>query len=285
MVSILLPIVNRRARRRKEPKNLHHLRQLSFVRHAKTLHAIQLVTLPTSWDSRQQGWVGPVKDQQQCGSCWAFSGTGMCEIAYNKVGVGGGPNVFILSEEYTLSCGQNGGCSGDDNTTVLAEAKATGIPLTAAYGPYNAGDGTPGQCAYSPGMTLYKIDDWGFADSNGGQGVTPVADIKAAIMAFGCVGAAIAADGAFEAWGDNNPSMSNPFLGSGSTSIDHDIILVGWQDDSAISSGGYWLLRNSWYSTWGVGGYMAIAYGANLVGTEAVFALHSPTSASAPTKP
>jgi C1A family cysteine protease len=270
MPSIPLP-VRPRYRGRKEPKNLLHLIRLSHLRHGAMLKALPRVT-PATWDSRTQGWIGPIKDQAQCGSCWDFSGTGVCEVAYNKAGVGGGASLFILSEEYTLDCGQNGGCGGDDNTTVLAWAKATGLPLTAAYGAYTAGGGTPGTCDFKSGMTLYQISDWGFADSNGGQGVTSVADIKAVIMAHGCVGAAIAADDAFEAWGDNSPSMSSPFQGSGSTDIDHDIMLVGWQDDST-AAGGSWILRNSWGSSWGVGGYMAIAYGANLVGTESVFAV------------
>jgi C1A family cysteine protease len=262
-----------RFRGRREPKNLLHLIQLSHLRHGARLKAMAGPTPPT-WDSRTKGWIGAIKDQSQCGSCWDFSGTGVCEAAYNKAGVGGGAKKFVLSEEYTLDCGQNDGCVGDDNTTVLAWAKATGLPLTVDYGPYTAGGGAPRSCAYKNGMTLYKISDWGFADSNGGQGVTPVADIKVAIATYGCVGAAIAADDAFEAWGDpqNNPNMSKPFQGSGSTSIDHDIILVGWVDDST-QAGGSWILRNSWGPDWGVGGYMAISYGANLVGTESVFAV------------
>jgi hypothetical protein len=236
---------------------------------------------PTSWDSRTHGWVGPIKNQAQCGSCWDFSGTGVCEVAYNKAGVGGGPTVFVLSEEYSLDCGQNGGCGGDDNTTVLAWAKATGLPLTAAYGAYTAGGGTIGTCDYKSNMKLYRISDWGFANSNGSQGLTPVADIKAAIMAYGCVGAAVAADDAFEAWGDNSPNMNKPFQGSGSSDIDHDIILIGWKDDSS-KAGGSWILRNSWGSSWGVGGYMAISFGANLVGTESVFGMLNARAGSDP---
>ena len=83
-------------------------------------------------------------------------------------------------------------------------------------------------------MKLYPINDWGFADSNGGQGVTPMADIKAAIMANGAVGCAIAADDAFE----NNPP-GTVFQGSGSTDMNHDIILCGWDDSKQA-----WLLRN-----------------------------------------
>lgn len=271
--------VRPRQRGHVRPANLAEMIAQSHQRHFQRLKQLPRATA-ASFDARAQGWVGPIKDQGQCGSCWDFSGTGVVEIAYNKAGLGGGASTFILSEQYTLDCGQNGGCNGDDNTTVLAWAKSTGLPLTSAYGPYTGG---PGQCNYSSSMPLFKIADWGFADSNGGQGVTSVADIKAAILAYGCVGAAVAADNSFENWGDDNPSFNAPFQGSGSTNIDHDIELVGWQDDTS-QAGGYWILRNSWGTDWGVGGYMAIAYGANLVGTESVFAL-PPTGPTPPPGP
>ena len=270
---------HRRHRGRKAPSNLLHLIHLSHLRHGARLRALK-ATPPSTWDSRTLGWIGPIKDQKTCGSCWDFSGTCCVEVAYNKAGVGGGASTFILSEEYTLDCGQNGGCDGDDNTNILAWAKATGLPLTSAYGAYSAGSGKVGKCAFQSAMTLYKITDWGFADSNGGQGVTSVADIKAAIMEYGCVGAAVAADDAFEAWGDNQPSMSNPWKGSGSKSIDHDIVLIGW-DDSTSS----WILRNSWGDGWGVQGCMAISWGANEVGTEAVFAVLTPPTPPPPPAP
>jgi C1A family cysteine protease len=122
-------------------------------------------------------------------------------------------------------------------------------------------------------MTLYKVDDWGFANSSGdqGQSVTPTADIKAAIMAYGCVGAAIAADDAFM----NNPA-GRVFDRTTSQGIDHDIILVGWDDTKGHQ--GAWLLRNSWGSSWCDGGYCWIGYGVNLVGTEAVWAVVKSTA-------
>lgn len=198
-------------------------------------------------------------------SCWCFSGVGTVEIALIKAGLLKADGTQALSEEYVLDCLQNGGCNGDDNTSVLIAAKANGLPFTSDYGPYTAGSGSTGTCRFTPAMKLNKIDDWGFADSQQGQGVTPVDDIKAAIMATGCVGAAIAADDAFM----NNPA-GTVFLGSGSTEIDHDIVLVGWDDSKGPH--GAWILRNSWGASWSDAGYTWIAYGANQVGTEAVFA-------------
>ncbi len=174
--------------------------------------------------------------------------------------MGGGPNQFILSEQYTLSCQRNGGCGGDDNVTVLDIAKSTGLPLTSDYGAYR---GSAGQCNYKAGQKLYKIDDWGFVDGGQGSGVASTDLIKAAIMNYGCVGCAIAADNAFM-----NTQAGSVFQGSGSRSIDHDIALVGWDD-----SKGAWKLRNSWSTSWVDGGYCWIKYGANLVGTEAVWAV------------
>ena len=194
-------------------------------------------------------------------NCWDFSGTFVVEVAYNKAGIGGGASKMILSEEYTLSCARNGGCNGDDNVSVLDWAKATGLPLTADYGPYKE---SPGKCLFNPNMTLYKIDDWGFADSNGGNGITPTQDIKNAIVAYGCVGCAVAAGSSWDSW-SSDPNYVHKGT---STSIDHDVALVGWDD-----SKGAWIMRNQWGTSFGNGGYGWIAYGADSIGTEAVWAI------------
>ena len=241
-----------------------HLIALSHARHGVRLRGLRAVPTPAQWDSR--GIYGAGSPRQGPGIVWKLLGffwkPGCVEVAYNKAGLGGGAGNFVLSEEYTLSCCRNGQCNGDDNTTVLDWAKAHGLPLTADYGPYKA---APGQCLYKHKMPLFKIDDWGFANADGVPDVAPVADVKAAIMQYGAVGCAVAADDAFEAY------TSGVFAGSGATEIDHDVMLVGWNDADGDACA--WILRNSWSALAGESGYMRIAYGANLIGTEAVWAV------------
>lgn len=252
--------------------NKDHLVALSYQRHRARLLALHGFATPPAFDSRTLSIVGPIKDQKQCGSCWNFSGTGVCEIAFYKAGMFASDGSKALSEQYTMSCGKNGGCNGDDNVTVLDWCKKTGLPTTADYGPYTANSG---HCAWKSGMSLYKIDDWGFADSNGGNGVCPVQDIKNAIVAYGCVGAGVAAGGD-SFWNDGQG------VGTGrSSSIDHDVIIVGWNDSQG--KGGAWIMRNSWGSSWGSGcgisgsGCGWVQYGAYDLGTEAVWAVvHNP---------
>ena len=174
-------------------------------------------------------------------------------------------------------------CNGDDNTTVLKWAKSNGLPLTSAYGPYTMG----GKCVHTiPPMKLFKIDDWGFlADQNGRPGASrplPTSRRLSQPTVPPAPPSRRTTHSAAEQWGDSNPVLTKPFAGSGSKDIDHDIILVGWQDDASNPAGGYWKLRNSWGASWGVGGYMTINYGANQVGTEAVFAVVNPVVPPAP---
>lgn len=244
--------------------NKDHLLALSAIRHGRMLRSLRQ-DAPAAFDARTKGIIGPIKDQASCGSCWLFSGTFVAETAMYLSGILKSDGSQTLSEEYGLSCGNNGGCNGDDNTTTLAEAKATGIPLASVYGPYDARAGT---CNYKQGMQLYKIDDWGFADGNGGNGVTSTAAIKAAIMAYGCVGSGVAAGG--DAFWDSGTGTG---IGR-SSSIDHDVGIVGWDDshDNGDGTKGAWIMRNSWGTGWGVQGYAWVKYGAYDLGTEAVWA-------------
>jgi hypothetical protein len=211
-------------------------------------------TAPT-WDCRTLGYVPPIKDQGNCGSCYQF-GVGICEMALMRVGLmsvtSGG-----LAEQYGMDCHPNwGGCDGGDEATCIDWCKTNGYPSTADYGPYTA---STNSCKLKAGTKLWKIDDWGFCHSDQGQGMASVQEIKNAIVAYGPVSVAVDAS-AF------NSYTGGIMSGSGSN-IDHAVIVLGWDD-----SKGAWLGRNQWGTAWGEAGYFWIKYGSFSFGTEAAWA-------------
>ena len=230
------------------------------VEHGERLKKLLTPTAP-SFDWRALGKVPPVRDQGQCGSCWDFSGCGTATMAIIQAGLEPADGSFDLSEQYVLDCGQNGGCNGDDNTTVLQMCETSGL-ATDAYGSYQA---QANSCQPYSG-TLYKILNWGFADSNGGSGITSTADIQEALVTYGPVGCAVAAG---DDW-DNYTSGESG--GSGSTSINHDVMIVGWQPSTLKPGKVAWIVRNSWGTSWGMSGYMLLTEGADCIGTETVWA-------------
>lgn len=246
------------------PEIMKRLAEAAKQRHGNLIARLPKVTA-AAFDSRTMGWIPPIRDQSQCGSCWDFSGSGVVGVALVKAGQI--PNTNNQpSEQYTLDCGQNGGCGGDDNITVLQWAKATGLPLDKDYGvAYQA---RAGRCQSTSSMKLYKLQDWGFCDPNNQNGVASVDSIKKAIVAYGAVGLGIDAG----VLGDGTGIVS----GSGH-SIDHDVIVVGWDDSKGKN--GVWIMRNSWGTGWGQAcggtesGYCYIEYGSGDIGTEACWAV------------
>jgi C1A family cysteine protease len=292
--AVVTTTVMTRARGRIDPPNMEERHAMHAIRHM-AIHAgfdeRAEATLPATYDCTNL--CTPVKDQAQCGSCWDFSGTCVVEAANIKAGVlPDNTAASQLSEQYTLDqCdGTNGGCGGDDNTTVLGDAKTGGLPLTSVYGPYQArakacklktrtghilseaiaaAESIVGLRRKPPAdanTKLYTVDDWGYAGTQTGVPATEI--IKAAMLQYGPIGCGVAADSAFE-----NYQSGSVFAGSRSRQVDHDVVLVGWDDSKQA-----WKMRNSWGTDWGNAGYMWIAYGVNQIGYEAVWAVVAPVT-------
>lgn len=219
---------------------------------------------PASFDCRTMGWVGPVQNQADCGSCWDVATCGVITNSYIKAGYGKNDGTFVLSPQFILDCTQNGGCNGDWGTTVLNIAKSKGIPLSSDYGPYTA---RPGSCKLKSGTKMYTIADFGFCTPGQEEGISSTQDIKNCIAQYGPVATALAAN---SDW-DNYRSGVIPYRKLSPNSVNHEVSIIGW-DDSKVAPNttakGAFLVLNQWGESWGEKGCIWIPYGSHQIGTE-----------------
>jgi len=195
-----------------------------------------------------KGAVTKVKNQQRCGSCWAFSTTGSLEGAYF---VASG-KLESLSEEDLVQCDHNGdqGCKGGLMDNAFSWISQHGICSEDSY-PYTSGGGVTGTCKKSctPSVTLTGHTD------------VPSKDEKAlkAAVSKQPVSVAIEADkSAFQLYAGG--VLDNPACG---TQLDHGVLVVGYGTDDGKD---YWKVKNSWGATWGEKGYLRMVRNKNQCG-------------------
>jgi predicted secreted protein len=218
----------------------------------------------------------PIKNQGDCGGCWAFATAGVFEnLLYFA-----NPSVTpSLSEQYLISCNAKGyTCAEGGNVAfdyyrtayVSPPESAAGAVYTTDF-PFQAADVACGSRAHPHHE---KLASW--ARINGNPASVEV--LKEALMTAGPVWTAVCADTAFSNYRYRGSSASDIFRGH-CTDLNHAVILVGWDDNGGD---GYWFLRNSWGNKWGDRGYMRIAYGANGIGSDsskAVYGTQPPVNA------
>ncbi|KAL8554593.1 hypothetical protein ACS0TY_002687 [Phlomoides rotata] len=193
--------------------------------------------LPESVDWREKGAVAPVKDQGQCGSCWAFSTIGAVE-GINQIVTG---DLKVLSEQELVDCDttNNQGCNGGFMDSAYDFIiKNGGIDTEKDY-PYRATDDT---CDISrKNAKVVSIDSYEDVPENDEQA------LKKAV-ANQPVSVAIEAGGrAFQLY------QSGVFTGHCGTDLDHGVVAVGYGTEKGRD---YWIVRNSWGSSWGENGYI-----------------------------
>lgn len=214
-------------------------------RGAKYFPPAHVDSLPDNVDWREHGAVTPVKNQGQCGSCWSFSTTGALEAMHHRAT----GHLTSLSEQNLIDCSTkygNQGCNGGLMDAAFQYIKDNGgIDTEKAY-PYEGEDDT---CRYNP---KYKgAMDVGFVDVEAGNEHA----LKTAVATQGPCSIAIdASHESFQFYSkgvyrDEECSPQN---------LDHGVLVIGYGMDEESGSA-YWLVKNSWGTTWGHEGYVKMA--------------------------
>jgi C1A family cysteine protease len=195
---------------------------------------------PSSLDWRKKGVVTGVKNQGQCGSCWAFSVTGAIE-AINGISTG---DLESLSEQQLVDCDStNFGCVGGfPNNAFEWVIHNYGINREADY-PYTSKNGTCNNM--KEGYKVVTID--GYTDVEPSDSAVLCAVVQQPIS-VGMVGSAMDFQLYSKGIYDGNCS-SNSF------DIDHVVLIVGYSYEDEVD---YWIVKNSWGTDWGLDGYFYI---------------------------
>jgi cathepsin L len=220
--------------------------KLTYLGYRMELRREPIVTLDQvhaypsgSLDWTTKGAVTGVKNQGQCGSCWAFSTTGSVEgtVALLK------GHLTSLSEQQLVDCAGaygNAGCNGGLMDNAFKYVMKNGLCTESAY-PYTARDGTckSSSCTMSADSKISTYKDVTHTENSLGAAVdiTPVS-------------VAIEADqAAFQNY------KSGVLSGICGKQLDHGVLVVGYGTDVTTP---YWKVKNSWGTSWGEAGYVRI---------------------------
>ena len=201
--------------------------------------------VPESVNWVEAGAVTPVKDQGQCGSCWSFSTTGAMEGAH-FMATG---DLLSFSEQQLVDCSTlNLGCNGGNPLWAYRYLKSHYAELESVY-PYVSGTTkTAGTCAYdASSATAVEVQT--------SNSVTPSnpSQMKAALAQQPLAVLVEADTYVFQSY--SSGVLDSTRCG---TTLDHAVLAVGYGYDSE-SGLNYWLVKNSWNTTWGDQGYIKLA--------------------------
>ncbi|XP_053618089.1 cathepsin L-like proteinase isoform X2 [Plodia interpunctella] len=213
-----------------------------------TFHSMEVVDeladqLPEEFDLRLKGVMRPIKQQGDCGSCWAFSSTAAVEgaISYDL----GGRDVD-LSEQSLVDCAwgyDNFGCMGGSLNDVFRYILDHGIPADVDYGQYKAENG---KCHVQNLTSIFKIRGFGKVNRNS------INSMKLALNKYGPVTVSVMASPNMKLY--SSGIFYDDYCEGGY--VNHGVVVVGY----GVRDGDlYWVVRNSWGEDWGESGHILMS--------------------------
>ncbi|XP_031628230.1 cathepsin L1-like [Contarinia nasturtii] len=196
------------------------------------------ITIPSSINWREKGAVTNIKDQEDCGSCYAFAAIGALEGQYFlKTG-----QLVSLSEQNIVDCSFNDACDGGLAYQAFQYIKENGGIDTEAFYPYTAEEG---DCKYNPLNSSATVD---------GYVKIPEGDERKLAEAIATIGPiAVDIDASDPTFQHYEGGIYQPkYCDTSDEYLHHAVLVIGYDQDS-------YLVKNSWGTTWGENGYFRIA--------------------------
>jgi len=213
---------------------------------------------PASMDWREMDVISPVKNQGSCGSCWAHAATESIET-YVAMATNAPPPVLSVQQVVSCaaneySCGGTGGCGGSIAELAFTYAQLYGLTSNASY-PYEAVTGSCEMTSASKMAPVAAVKMAPVATVSGYEKL-PENDLDAVLDALVEVGP-LAVNVDASAWHDYEGGVFDACSAKNTSNLNHVVQLVGYGRDDDLGLN-YWLVRNSWGTTYGEDGYIRL---------------------------
>jgi len=212
--------------------------------------AVRTRDLPSSVDWRDRSAVTAIKDQGSCGSCWAFAATEQIE---SYTAIASGELIELSTQQMTsctpnpLACGGTGGCQGSTPPLGYNYVQLFGQIAESDY-PYVSGSTSQSEeCQYdlSSLSPVAAITGYNNLPSNNQEAVMEH------IANVGPLAISVAAS----SWSSYGGGIYSGCSYDSNIRMNHGVQLVGYGSEEGQD---YWIVRNSWGSSWGEDGYIRL---------------------------